>query len=111
MPIEVVVRDDSATLKVAVRAEKLGGPATIVLYAEGAPLLSPARWGTAGSGTYAYLGPLAPGSYKVFAFDSLDGIDYSRPDSLAKYASQAARVTLSPNHESSVIVDVIHTGD
>jgi hypothetical protein len=111
MPIEVVVRDDSATLKVTVRAEKPGWPAMIVLYAEGAPFLLPVRWGTANPGLYSYLGALAPGSYKVFAFDSLDGIDYARPDSLAKYASQAARVTLSPNHESSVIVDLIHTGD
>jgi hypothetical protein len=111
MPIEVVLRDDSATLKVAVRTEKPGGSGTIVLYAEGAPLLSPTRGSTISAGTYSYVGPLAPGSYKVFAFDSLDGIDFARPDSLAKYASQAARITLSPNRESSVIVDVIRTGD
>ncbi|HKF20981.1 MAG TPA: carboxypeptidase-like regulatory domain-containing protein [Candidatus Angelobacter sp.] len=111
MPIEVVLRDDSATLKVAVRTEKPGGSGAIVLYADGAPLLPPTRWGTASVGSYSYLGGLAPGSYKVFAFDSLDGIDFARPDSLAKYASHAASVTLSPNHESSVIVDVIHTGD
>jgi hypothetical protein len=108
-PIEVVVRDDPAALKVTVRAEKPGQPATILVYPEGALFLSPTHRMTVTSETY--FGPLAPGSYKVFAFDSIEGIDYVRPEAMAKYAAQATRVTITANRESSVAVDVIHTGD
>jgi hypothetical protein len=108
-PIEVVVRDDPAALKVRLRTEKPGQSATVLLCPEGALLLSPMHKMTIT--TEMYFAPLAPGSYKVFAFDSIDGIDYFRPEALAKYAAQAARVTIAANHESSVIVDVIHTGD
>lgn len=109
MPIEVVVRDDSATLKVTVRADQPSRFATVLLYPEGALLLSPTHRTT--TAKEAYFGPLAPGNYKVFAFDSTSGADYARPDVLAKYASQAANVTATANHESDVIVDVIHTED
>jgi hypothetical protein len=110
MPIEVVVRDDSATLKVTLHAEKPGQSATVLLYAEGALLLSPNLRGSTNS-TEMYFAQLAPGSYKVFAFDSIDGVDYARPEGLAMYAPQAARVTVSANGTSSVMVDVIRTGD
>jgi len=108
-PIEVVVRDDPAALKVTLRTEKSAHPATVVLCPEGALLLSPFQRST--TATEAFFGPLAPGSYKVFAFDSMEGVDYDRPDTLAKYAAQAAHITLAANQESSIMVDVIRTGD
>ncbi|HSM84806.1 MAG TPA: hypothetical protein VLT16_01585, partial [Candidatus Limnocylindrales bacterium] len=55
--------------------------------------------------------PLAPGEYKVFAFDSIDGLDYTNPEAIAPYASSAAHVTVSANGNTSVTVDLVHTGD
>ena len=108
-PIEVTVRDDPATLKVTPRVTKPGQNTTIVLYAEGA--LLPSAMNRVMSRSQTSFSQLAPGSYKVFAFDSMEGIDYDRPDTLAKYAAQAAHITLAANQQSSIMVDVIRTGD
>jgi len=109
-PIEVVVRDDSATLKVQVRTEKPGQQATVMIFPDGALITEPQMMATT-SNTEFQTGPLAPGTYKVFAFDSIDGLDYADPEVLTQYASRAASVTVAPNGSASVMVDVIHTGD
>lgn len=108
-PIEVVLRDDSGTLKVRVRAEKSGQAAAILVFPDGA--LFPPLNLTANTNTEVYFPPMAPGNYKVFAFDSLDGLDYGNPEVLARYAAKAASVTVTPNGNASVVVDVIHVGD
>ena len=57
------------------------------------------------------LNALAPGEYLVFAFDRAGKIEYSNADALQPYAAQAAQVTLSPNQETHVALNLIHTGD
>jgi Carboxypeptidase regulatory-like domain len=108
-PIEVVVRDDSARLKVIVRPERPRQSITVLLWPEGALLPLPAN-GMVGL-TETYFATVPPGNYKVFAFDSMDGIDYSRSDALVKYAAQAANISLAANAESSVVVNVIYAGE
>jgi hypothetical protein len=54
---------------------------------------------------------LAPGDYLVFAFDHPDKLEYTNPDALAPYASQATAVTLSANQETHVVVNLIRTGE
>ncbi len=110
LPIEVVVRDDSAMLKVQVHREKPGQQATVMIFSDGAVVTEP-QMTTLTTNTEFQTGPLAPGTYKVFAFDSVDGLDYANPEVLAKYAASAASVTVAPNGSASVTVDVIHTGD
>jgi Carboxypeptidase regulatory-like domain len=104
-PIEVVLRDDPATLSIKVRTERAGQEAMIVVFAEGALLPTPNLMSKTGS--EVHFGVVPPGSYRVFAFDADDRID-TNPATLAKYAGKAARVTVSPNKESSITVDVIH---
>jgi hypothetical protein len=53
---------------------------------------------------------LAPGEYLIYAFDS-DRLEYTNPDVLQAYASQAAHVTLSPNQKLQVALELIRTGD
>jgi Carboxypeptidase regulatory-like domain len=108
-PIEVVLRDDPGSLKVIVHAEKPGQPATILVIPDGALFPSTNLMGN--TNTEVYSPPLAPGNYKIFAFDSLDGLDYGNPEVLSKYSSKAASVTVTANGNSSVIVDVIHNGE
>jgi hypothetical protein len=108
-PIEVVLRDDPGTLKVIVHADKPGQPTTILVLPEGALSIVPNVLGN--TGTEVYFPPMAPGNYKVFAFDSLAGLDYGNPEALAKYASKAAAVTITANGNASVIVNVIHNGE
>ena len=50
---------------------------------------------------------LAPGEYLVFAFDSIDGMEYGNPDAFAPYASQAAHITLTGNQRGQVSLDLI----
>jgi hypothetical protein len=104
-PIEVVLRDDSATLGVKLHTERPGQQAVIVILPEGALPFSPNLKGATAS--EMHFGPLAPGNYKVFAFDAVDAVDTS-PSTLAKYSAMAAQVTVSANTKSSVTVDVIH---
>ena len=106
-PIEVVLRDDTGALNVVVRTRKPGEKASILVVPE--DVLFPNIASTMGTGLS--FSQFTPGNYKVFAFDSLEGIDYYDTQTLAEYASQAARVTVAANGNASVVVDVIHVGD
>jgi hypothetical protein len=113
-PIEVVLRDDPGTLKVAVHGAKPGQQATILALPEDALALSPNTTrtiinGVGGSDLEVYA-TLAPGNYKVLAFDSLDGLVLDDPEVLAKYTSKAANVTVTANGNASVMVELIRNG-
>jgi hypothetical protein len=53
---------------------------------------------------------LAPGEYLVFAFDNIDGVEYSNPEALQPYISQATAVTISGGQTAKVTVPLIQTG-
>jgi hypothetical protein len=81
-PMEIVLRDDGASLTGTVQTSE--GP-----YAEATVVVVP-----------------EPASK-----DYAEGIEYSNPDALQTYASQAAHVTLSPNQKTQVALDLIRTGN
>ena len=54
---------------------------------------------------------LAPGDYLVFAFDHAEGLEYSNPDVLQNYISQATHVTLAPGQRARVTLELIRTGE
>lgn len=107
-PIEVVVRDDSGMLRIHVQTSGPGQTGTVLLVADGV-LREPVLMGSAGGNADLQTGPLAPGAYKVFAFDSVDALDYRNPETLAKYASRASSVTVAADGNASVSVDLIRT--
>jgi hypothetical protein len=74
-------------------------------------LREPIIVGGAGVNVELQTGGIAPGAYKVFAFDAIDSVDYRNPESLAQYASRAASVTVAPNGTASVNVELIRTGE
>ena len=108
--IEIVLRDGGGTLKVHVQADPGENQAQILLMPEFAPTQPPISMGMDPKQDYEF-GNIAPGDYKVLAFDSLDGIEYNNPDFLAKYSLKAARVTLSAHTTSPVTVELVHTGE
>jgi len=65
--------------------------------------------GMQGSGQVMLPG-LAPGSYRVVAFDSPQEIDFHTPEGLAKYAGMGATTTVEAGGTANVQVEVIHTG-
>ncbi len=109
-PIEVVVRDDGATLVGKVRNAGPDFVASLLIVPQSAST-QPARLMQVFGAAEFQSAALAPGDYKVFAFDSIDQIEYSNPESLGRYASQAATVSLSANGKTNVTVDVIRTGE
>ena len=108
--IEVVLRDGGGTVKVHVQSDSAEKQGRILLMPEFAPSQPPISIGIDPNRDQEY-GNLAPGDYKVLAFDSLDGIEYNNPDFLAKYSMKAARVTLYAHTTSPVTVELVHTGE
>jgi carboxypeptidase family protein len=108
-PIEVVLRDDPGMLQVTLPALRPGQVVMVLVFPSGALLATPNQ--TAVSTSNVSFGTMAPGTYSVFAFDPVDGLDYYNPEVLAKYASKAATVTITANGNASVVVDVIHVGE
>lgn len=109
-PIEVVLRDDGGNVTIHVSSDKPVGTGHILMFPEFAPNESPVNMDIRTMGNRAFRG-LAPGNYKVFAFDSIDGIEYRNPEVMAKYNSKAATVTVTAGENAAVTVELIHTGD
>ena len=108
-PMEIVLRDDSATLSGTVKNSE--GPesrTTVVVVPQSASKLSP-RVVQGVANDFSVPG-LAPGEYMVYAFDRVDGMEYSNADVLQPYSSQAAHVSLSANQQVHIVLDQIHVG-
>lgn len=103
-PIEIVMRDDAASLSGQVAGEgNVRG--IVVAVPDGAPLrASSASLGTDG---HFLLPNLPPGSYSVLALDRPD-IEYTNPDALGRFLAQASRVDLGANDEHTVNLRLIH---
>ena len=61
------------------------------------------------NGAFALQG-LAPGNYYVLAFDLMDGLEYADPDLLNRFLSRAIHVTLQPNEEQKISVELTKAG-
>jgi hypothetical protein len=103
MPIEILLHDDFAFLKV--HANGAVGLPNIVVLREGLLLSASQPPDHVDGADFSYA--LAPGSYAVFAVDSTSV--YGDSEALAKYSEKALKVTVSANETTSVSVDVIHT--
>lgn len=107
-PIEVVLRDDGATLQAKIPAASPGQQVQIVVFPD--PMTSEPQTSARGYGNQIGLGPVPPGTYKVFAFDSDEELEMSA-EKMAKYAGQAASVTVGASENASVVLELIHIGD
>ena len=113
--IQVVLRDDNATLSGTVNPSAgVKVPATIVAIPERFPkasakmaYYSPPGYKPQGPGGEFWFSPLAPGDYLVFAFDHLDGIEYSNPDGVAKlrFAGRARHTLAQPARQGDARIN------
>jgi hypothetical protein len=100
-PIQISLRDDTATLSII--SVEDGKPVPSYL------LLVPARGAASEFGlTSNAAPPVAPGSYKVYAFDTLADLEYANPEAMRQYAGSAQEVTVEANGSATVTVEVTH---
>ena len=104
-PIEIVLRDDGATLQGSVRGATAYGQLLIVSDSNAKRRTS----GNYGPDGRLYAPALAPGSYTIYAFDHPEEIEFANPDALQRYQSKAAHITLSASQTANVTLDMIET--
>lgn len=117
-PIEVVLRDDFATLDGSVALQGEGQSGMVVVIPEDSPqrarnanlFWQPGVPGADRQTAGFEISQLAPGSYRVLVVDD-PSFEYENPDVLQKYLSQAQEILLGPNQRTKVTLGVVHVGD
>jgi hypothetical protein len=117
-PIDVVLRDDFASLGGSVALGADTTAATLIAIPEGGQpriegierALTPAS--TNAPQTLPFeMQQLAPGTYKVFAVDRPDDFEYGNPEVLRKYSGKIREITLEPNQQGKIELEMIHVGE
>jgi hypothetical protein len=106
-PIEVLVRDDEGTMNIQVHKDAPEQQVLVAIFSEPRAIADPQVINKSdGTGTFQS-GPLAPGVYRVLAFDAADDVEYTDPDVLATYASQVVTVNVAPREGTNVVANVV----
>jgi hypothetical protein len=106
-PLDVVLRDDSASVSGTVKSAT-GTPAHATVVAVPQPISKVAPPMSKNVTDSFSLSGLPPGDYLIFAFDQADGLDLGNQDVIDTYAAQAAHITLTPNQKAQAQLDLIH---
>ena len=107
--IEIVVRDDGATLSGTVVNDGRPTQGMVVLIPDRAPAY-PQVAGTDAQGNFQF-SMLAPGNYSILAFDRLDNLEYANPQALRPFAASEKDVTLEANGKATIQVELVRRGD
>jgi hypothetical protein len=108
-PIEIVMRDDVASLSGNVSSDNQPLSATVMAIPERSsaqPIMQPAD--SNGSFQFAFL---PPGAYKILAVDHPEQLEYSNPDVLRKYLSKARDTTLSADQAARIDLELVKVGE
>lgn len=108
-PLRIVLRDDCSGVRGKIHADGKPASGTLVLIPDRASAAH-AQIGAASADVDYLFATLAPGDYRVLAFQSVDGLEFRNPEVLSPYLSKAVRVTVQPNEISSVDVERITVG-
>jgi hypothetical protein len=106
-PIQVVLRDDPATLAGEVRSDGAAVAGIVLALMTDAPLRKPSVVLAGAQGAFRF-DDLAPGNYVVLAFDNIAGLEYANRDALRDYLSRGTQITLGSKDAKTVTVDLIH---
>jgi hypothetical protein len=108
-PIEIVLRDDGATVSGTIRAEGQPVPGSVLLIPEQS---SPAqiRVTAAAPGGDFIFDRVAPGDYKVLALDTVADLEFRNPEVLGQYLSKAERITLTAGQQGNVTLERVAAG-
>jgi hypothetical protein len=103
-PIEIVVRDDFATLSGTVSLDGQPAGGTVLLIPEanrGGIVTFPIN----PDGRFQR-GDLPPGDYKAIAFDRVDGLEYMNAEAMRAYSPWEQPVHVSPNGQATVQLEL-----
>jgi hypothetical protein len=107
--LDVTLRDDGANLTGSVRVEGQPAPGAVLVVPD-QQSLAHARFAIAGFGGEFQFDRLAPGDYKLLAFDTVEGVEFRNPEALAPYLSKATHITLQPNEQTTILLERISAG-
>jgi hypothetical protein len=106
-PIQIVLRDDFASLSGKVSYDARVESAIVLVIPENNPTGTRVRVISHPEGIFD-VRSLAPGAYKVLAVDRADNFAYAEPGVLQKYLSKAHDVTLAPDQTANVELELVH---
>jgi len=118
-PIEIVLRDDFASLEGSVRLGAENDSATVIAIPEGGQpqmrgVYVSRPWPNNDASQAAAMfemGQLAPGNYKILAVDRADDFEYGNPEVLQKYLSKAREISLVANQQAKIELELVHVGE
>jgi len=111
--LEIGLGNDGGTLSAKVEGAKTAGGGTALLVAargRSTPRSFPFYVPDGSHEAQITLDAIAPGEYLLYPFDDPQGVEYSNPEVLRSYSSQATAVTISPGQATKVTAQLIHTG-
>jgi hypothetical protein len=108
-PIEVVLRDDFATIEAVVLSDGRATPATVLVISENNSTMATTLFVNE-SGKLQKTN-LAPGEYRVFAFDRVDGLEYANPEAMRPYLTGAQFIRVAPGGQASLNLELQKRGD
>jgi hypothetical protein len=107
-PIEIVVRDDAASLSGTANCDNV--QCWVLIAPDSSSAVQPRMVFVNPQGVFQSAG-LAPGSYHVYAFDRNDGIEFANPDAMKGYGAHAETVVLSAGQKAQVNVSLTKVTD
>jgi hypothetical protein len=109
-PIEIVMRNDGASIQGKVRAAAgRSAHGEVLLVREGAP--HEVKTSSVSDDGGFFITGLAPGGYSMVAFDHLDDIEYRNPEVLNKYLSKAEHINLDSGQQLETTIDLTEIGN
>lgn len=108
-PIEIVLRDDYAQLRVTVKLPPDADSATVLIIPQ-AGVRQVQNFGVSRPQTEFSL-QLAPGAYHVLAVDRADDFEYANPETLRKYGGKARELTIVANQKTEIELELVHVED
>jgi hypothetical protein len=106
--IEVVYRDDGATLTGVITTKGRPAAGAVLLVAEGIPLYN--RVVMAGAEGQFIVTGLAPGNYSVLALEDGENLAWSEPEVWGDYAALATPVKLEPDQTMNIKLELVGSG-
>jgi len=104
-PIEIVLRDDGATIKGKVDMGEGRKRAAVVVVPARAAEKAKMVW-TSPGGDFAQSG-LASGEYDVIAVDRGDALEYANPEVMSKYLTRGTHIALQADESRSISLDLV----